>query len=124
VKTATFSPDGHHIATASPDKTARLWEAETGKCIAVLGARSFHANRIDIAVFTADGDRLLTVSDGSAGLWAKTGKLVASLEGDQTGVLSAAFSRDGSRIITASHDAVRLWDATTGGPLAVLRSRY
>ena len=30
---AAFSPDGKRIVTASRDKTARLWDTETGKPI-------------------------------------------------------------------------------------------
>ena len=30
---AAFSPDGKRIVTASSDKTARVWDAETGKPI-------------------------------------------------------------------------------------------
>ena len=30
---AAFSPDGQRIVTASQDKTARLWDAATGKPI-------------------------------------------------------------------------------------------
>ena len=33
---AAFSPDGTRIVTASDDKTARIWDAATGKEIAVL----------------------------------------------------------------------------------------
>ena len=33
VKRAAFSPDGKRIVTASEDKTARLWDGETGKAI-------------------------------------------------------------------------------------------
>ena len=33
MRSAAFSPDGKCIVTASTDKTARLWDAETGKPI-------------------------------------------------------------------------------------------
>ena len=33
---AAFSADGKRVVTASDDKTARIWDAESGKEIAVL----------------------------------------------------------------------------------------
>ena len=33
VKSAAFSPDGRFVVTASWDRTARVWEAATGKAI-------------------------------------------------------------------------------------------
>ena len=36
MNSAAFSPDGSRIVTASDDKTARIWDAATGKEIAVL----------------------------------------------------------------------------------------
>ena len=39
VESAAFSPDGSRIVTASGDNTARIWDAASGKEIAVLGQK-------------------------------------------------------------------------------------
>ena len=39
VLSATYSPDGKRIVTASEDNTARVWEAETGRQVAELKGR-------------------------------------------------------------------------------------
>ena len=36
MSSAAFSPDGTRIVTASDDKTARIWDAATGKELTVL----------------------------------------------------------------------------------------
>jgi hypothetical protein len=68
VSRAVFSPDGSHILTVSDDKTARLWEAASGKEIAVLeGQESLFGkteNRVNSAAFSPDGVRIVTASAG------------------------------------------------------------
>ena len=77
-RSAAFSPDGKRIVTASADKTARLWDAETGKPIGepLRG----HADTVSSAAFSPDGKRIVTASDDkTARLWdAETGKPSAS----------------------------------------------
>jgi WD40 repeat protein len=114
VKSAAFSPDGRRIVTASQDKTARLWDVETGKPISILQS----PNVVLDAKFSPDGTRVVTTSeDGTARLWdAATGLLVGlPLTGHEGHVWSVTFSPDGRRIVTGSWDkTVRLWDTTTG----------
>ena len=98
--------------TASEDKTARIWDGESGKEIAVLNG---HAGPVTSAAFSGDGKRVVTASsDNTARIWdAESGKEIAVLKGHDDSVLSAAFSGDGKRVVTASDDATaRIWDVT------------
>ena len=64
---AVFSPDGKRVVTASSDQTARLWDAETGKEIAVLKA---HEGGALAASWRRDGRRLVTAGvDNVARIW-------------------------------------------------------
>ena len=90
--------------------TARLWDAATGKEIAVLMG---HENVVSSAAFSPDGSRVVTASwDKTARIWdAATGREIVALRGHDNYVLSAAFSPDGSRVVTASYDnTARIWD--------------
>src|SRR5262249_51323678 len=119
VYSAMFSPDGKRIVTASWDKTARLWDAETGKPIGE--PLKGHTDFVPRAAFSPDGKRIVTASyDETARLWdAETGKPIGEpLKGHENNVLSAAFSPDGKRIVTASPDwTARPWHAETAAPI-------
>jgi len=120
VYTANFSPDGSRIVTASDDKTAKVWDATTGKEITSLDG---HTDLVYTANFSPDGSRIVTASlDKTAKVWdAKTGKEIASLKGYTSSVYTANFSPDGSRIVTASDDkTAKVWDTKTGIEIASL----
>jgi WD40 repeat protein len=117
---AAFSADGRRIATASADKTASIWDAETGKLVVSLGG---HQKAVSSVAFSREGRRVLTGSeDGTARIWdVETGKTIAVFIGHGDTVESVAFSPDARRVVTASFDkTARVWDAETGKPVAVL----
>ena len=93
----------------------RLWDA-SGQPLATLKG---HTAPVTSAVFSPDGQRILTASDdNTARLWDASGQPLATLKGHTFWVTSAVFSPDGQRILTASGDGTaRLWDAS-GQPLA------
>jgi WD40 repeat protein len=116
-----FSPDGSRLGSASdfPDITARLWDAATGRLLAVLAG---HKNRITGHAFGPDGRRMLTASwDQTARRWdGRTGQLLAVV-GAQTGrVGHVLFSPNGTRVVTAGA-TLCLWDAQTDELIGVLR---
>jgi WD40 repeat protein len=113
---AVFSPDGARILTASWDRTAKLWDANSGKLIATFA----HQGPVNTAVFSPDGTRIVTASaDKTAKLWeASAAKLITSLS-HQDGVNTAVFSPDGNRLLTASADkTAKLWEANSGKLIA------
>ena len=120
VWSAAFSPDGRCAVTASADRTARIWEAATGKLLATL---SGHLGWVRSASFSPDGLRVVTAGeDGTARAWeTATGALLATLSGHSGWMRSAVFSADGQRILTAGEDGTaRVWEAGTGEPLVTL----
>ena len=114
VSSASFSPDGKKIVTASFDSTAKIWDAQS---MAVLAELKGHAAGVRSAFFSPDGKKIITASfDSTAKIWdAQSGVLLVDLKGHAAVVSSAFFSPDGKRIITASFDSTaKIWDAQSG----------
>ncbi len=112
-----WSPNGTHIASASEDKTAQIWNAFTGDNIIVYAG---HDNKVWSVSWSPDGTRIVSTSDGKADknvqVWdALSGNLIFSYTGHVQGVTTAAWSPDGKLIASASMDGeIKIWDALTG----------
>ncbi|MGH3808626.1 MAG: NACHT domain-containing protein, partial [Pseudonocardiaceae bacterium] len=62
-----WSPDGTHLLTTSSDRTARIWDAATGRPHLTLTG---HTSAVTGGAWSPDGTHLLTTSDdGTARIW-------------------------------------------------------
>jgi WD40 repeat protein len=123
VRGVAFSPDGKFVATSSLDKTARVWEAATGKLVCLLAA---HEGAVPTVAFSPDGQFIVTSGrDGKARVWDSwpTGspRVVVTLE-ETAGLWSAAFSPDGRYILTAGDKILRVWEWRTVSGSPQMRS--
>jgi WD40 repeat protein len=100
---AVFSPDGRTVATASFDKTVKLWDAGTGREVRTLAAE--HDDNLTAIAYSTDG-RMLAVGEfkGRIHIWdPATGAELHTFTHDRQ-VSALAFSPDGTLIASASWD--------------------
>ncbi|MBE9207819.1 AAA-like domain-containing protein [Nostoc sp. LEGE 06077] len=101
------SPDSSLIASASVDKTIKLWRRD-GTAVATLTG---HTATVRAVKFSSDGQMLVSASeDGTVKLWTREGTLLKTLKGHNASIWGVAFSPDGQTIASASFDrTVKLW---------------
>ena len=121
VSDCCWSSDSRHVASASDDWTARLWDVETAKTLATLGAahRSLDAAlRTPLSMLKGASGTLKLDEDG---LHAAVISSDAPIESHSDFVSCVALNPQGSLVATGSHDeSLRLWDVRNGKTVAVI----
>ena len=110
------------IVPASWDKTARLWDAGTGRMIT---DPLRHGAELHLALFSTDGRRTVTADAvGAVWIWdVERGTLVVGpMRHPQpsgfTASVGVAFDQEGRRVATVEREgSIQLWDAQTGQPI-------
>ncbi|UNU19868.1 hypothetical protein D0A34_14180 [Microcoleus vaginatus PCC 9802] len=108
VQNISFSPDGQMLATASYDRTVKLWRRDGSLVKTLLG----HTDAVMSVSFSHDAKMIASGSlDGTVRLWDSNGKLIRVIHAHKNyWVMSISFSPDGKTIATASGDrTVKLW---------------
>jgi WD40 repeat protein/serine/threonine protein kinase len=114
VVSGCISADGRYVLSGSFDKTLRLWEVATGRCLRTIAE---HTGTVYSVCISEDG--LLALSgadDGTLRLWeVATGRLLRTFDGHAQRVSSVCLSEDVSYALSGSWDkTVRLWEVATG----------
>ena len=114
-----FSPDSKRIASASSDKTLKLWDAETGREILDFKEQLWG---LKVLAFSPDGNRIVCLYGGGVvKIWdAVTGQELQALNGRY--LTTVAFSADGKTIALAGGDGntshvIDVYNAATGQPV-------
>jgi WD40 repeat protein len=85
VMSASFSPQGNTIATASADKTVKLWSLNGREIKTIKG----HQALVNSVIFSPDGQTIASASDDkTAKLWSLKGKEIKNLIGHKAAVNS------------------------------------
>ncbi|ESO97892.1 hypothetical protein LOTGIDRAFT_209088 [Lottia gigantea] len=104
-----FSPDTRLIASASFDKSVKLWEGRSGKFLASLRG---HVNRVYQVAWSADSRLLCSgSSDSTLKVWdILEKKLLFDLPGHADEVYAVDWSPDGQRVASGGKDKVlKIW---------------
>lgn len=120
VGSVIFHPEGGMLASASGDKTVKLWDVRAGKELQTLEGHSHHVNSVR---FHPEGGMLASGSvDCTIKLWdVRTGKDLQTLK-NSSSVNSVSFHPEGKMLASASNDmTIKLWDVRAGKELQTLK---
>jgi WD40 repeat protein len=117
----SLSLNNQWLASASEDKTIRLWDLATGQTSYVLAD---HQGFIEAVVFQPHSTNILASGsrDKTIKIW-ELDRVLYSLVGHSQAVNTLAFSPDGQQLASGSSDrSVKLWQVATGELITTLTS--
>jgi WD40 repeat protein len=123
VNAIAFSPDGKTLASASDDKTVKLWDAGSHRELATLTG---HTDPVRAVAFSPDGKTVASGGDdGLVKLWdVATRRELATFTKASGAVYTLAFSPDGKMLAASDDQKVRLWDLVSHRELAPLTGQH
>ncbi|HEX8197071.1 MAG TPA: TIR domain-containing protein [Pyrinomonadaceae bacterium] len=118
INSLAVTPDGKTIVSGSHDNTVRVWDTETGKCLAILKG---HKDSIFSVAITAAGSKIVSgCRDGTIKVWERASKkCLITFEGHRNSVTGVSITPDGEQIVSCSFDqTIRIWGPTGMGGIS------
>ena len=118
VNCVSWHPNCNYIITGADDKTARLWDIQSGRCVRLLAGSGYGINQVRVSPsgqFAAGADYNGVVHVWDLGSGRKIHELRAEgkdMDSTQRPMIhSMSYSPCGSAIATGSDDSsIRVWD--------------
>src|SRR5947209_7523919 len=130
INALVISGDGKFIATASRDRTVKVWDIAAAKDVATLKGSPenvkgvvFLEGSTKVASSTGKWNKEKKYWEGEIKIWdAKAGKEIKSIKGHAETIEGLALSPDGRFLASASEDqTVKIWDLASGKDIQTLK---
>eukprot|EP00986_Skeletonema_menzelii_P019688 scaffold28932_cov143-Skeletonema_menzelii.AAC.2 len=120
VNCVTWHPNCNYVVTASDDKTCRMWDIQTGRCVRLLSGSTAGLSLVRVSpsgryAAGAGHDNVVRIWDLG------NGRLVNELRPEQIpgqeegSIQSMAFSSCGAALAVSGDNCVRIWDVRGAG---------
>ena len=116
VTSAFFSPNKKRIISSSFDKTIRVWDTYSGRCIQTIRG---HRGRVSSACYSPDGKFILSAShgfesDSTIRIWdASTGRCLKIINMPCRYFSIPVYSQNGKMFLSTIEDTVFVWNVDT-----------
>jgi WD40 repeat protein len=112
--------DGNSVLSGGDDGLVKLWQVETGECVASLAGHDEGVTAVDFDI--SERNAISASADGTLKLWElASGACLHTFRGHRSRVDSFVASPDGNLILSRGNDqTVRFWELATGQSLGTI----
>lgn len=107
-----YCPNGNNIVSSSYDRTIRIWDSNSGKCLRILEK---HGSFVNSAMYSHDGTRIISSSsDSTIIIWnAESGEVLKTINTGTDNVY-AAYNHKGDKFVyVTDKNAIYIYDLRT-----------